>query len=449
MGVSLSSCHRVLCGHRQHAAIVLLIELINSKFLICLHFISPLQYPLSFEVTVDSISFTPASRASKLTLHFLSGNAPDLLLSWGDDDDSSSTAAPVYYLDQISEDSHSKQEESDLAFALALEAQFKEESRRATSPAAPTAPVVWDSHSMVQCPLCGNWIEAGEAEYHANLCLDGVLAAQMNEEADSRVPAEDNGAVRPGTVINKEEKHDPVTKEPFECPICTETIAVGQGYAFSCRHAYCGECLAVWKFVFVHGFSDLWCSMALLQGYYKTLVMNGKVLELKCPTPICEYMCTPRDVRIAMLFHSCGAFGFSSEHSWSCVQIRCVSPDDLYAKYVEFSRNAQLSRNPNVRWCPTPGCDTAVEREDDQSLLMRCETCNFEFCFQCAKGFHAGKTCEQANRFSFFGGKDIRVVIWEKLNTKPCPHCKAPIQKHKGCNRTRSWHTLLSLSSCV
>jgi hypothetical protein len=51
--------------------------------------------------------------------------------------------------------------------------------------------------------------------------------------------------------------------------------------------------------------------------------MNGKVMELKCPNPGCNYMCAPRDVRF-------------------------VSPDDVYSKYVEFSRNAQLTRSTSA-----------------------------------------------------------------------------------------------------
>lgn len=29
----------------------------------------------------------------------------------------------------------------------------------------------------------------------------------------------------------------------------------------------------------------------------------------------------------------------------------------VFAKYARFKRNAELSRNPAVRWCQTPGCE--------------------------------------------------------------------------------------------
>jgi DNA-directed RNA polymerase subunit M/transcription elongation factor TFIIS len=154
------------------------------------------------------------------------------LLSWDDDGD---------------------QEAKDRAFALQLEAQFKEESRAAAAAASEAEAAEShqgsqiDSQSLIQCPLCGNWIEAGDADLHVNSCLDGVLANELSaEEAANSAVNQAQPSSRRGQALSKDEKqHDPVTKEPFECPICTETIAAGSGYELPCHHPYCGECLAV------------------------------------------------------------------------------------------------------------------------------------------------------------------------------------------------------------
>jgi hypothetical protein len=67
------------------------------------------------------------------------------------------------------------------------------------------------------------------------------------------------------------------------------------------------------------------------------------------------------------------------------LQIRFILPDDMYSKYQTFKRTAEVNNDPESKWCPNTGCDTAVKRKDPQNLLMQCPTCNMEFCFNCAK----------------------------------------------------------------
>lgn len=100
---------------------------------------------------------------------------------------------------------------------------------------------------------------------------------------------------------------------------------------------------------------------------------------------------------------------------------------------------------------------------DQNSLQMLCQDCHYEFCFDCAEEviiflvlfvvtsqFHGTKSCDDfktwkmknnkldlrfGSSFSpFWSSQYPRLWLWEKMNAKPCPNCKAKIEKRSGCN---------------
>jgi len=148
-----------------------------------------------------------------------------------------------------------------------------------------------------------------------------------------------------------------------------------------------------------------------LTGYFSELITNGKVLEIKCPNPQCDYECQYNDIQF-------------------------IVDRDLLDKYVEFKRNAMINSDPEMRWCSNPtGCGQAFRRTDPSSKRMVCDECNYEFCFDCGEEYHGSKSCDEFRRWKLASNLvDIRVYLWQKLNTKPCPNCNAAIQKRGGCN---------------
>eukprot|EP01130_Rhizamoeba_saxonica_P006597 TRINITY_DN2625_c1_g2_i2.p1 TRINITY_DN2625_c1_g2~~TRINITY_DN2625_c1_g2_i2.p1 ORF type:complete len:349 (+),score=68.22 TRINITY_DN2625_c1_g2_i2:472-1518(+) len=228
------------------------------------------------------------------------------------------------------------------------------------------------------CPLCQIILDPDTAEIHVNQCIDNSGIVEEIEAYEQ-------------TADLVEDDYDPVNKEDIECPICMDVASAGSGYTFKeCGHSYCGDCLG---------------------GYYHSMIMNNQVLDIKCPNPSCDYECSYHDIRF-------------------------ILPDNIFDKYLEFSRNALINRDPTMRWCPAQGCGYAFSREDPNTLLMDCPNCNYEFCFDCGKDYHKDMTCAQFTKYEIAHNKniDLRVMIWQKMYTKQCPKCKGHIQKNGGCN---------------
>ncbi len=103
-----------------------------------------------------------------------------------------------------------------------------------------------------------------------------------------------------------------------------------------------------------------------------------------------------------------------------------------FVRYEEFSLLAALAADPNVRWCPAKDCGNAVIREDPNQKKIRCGKCEHEFCADCGEEAHLG-TCEALEQWKIENGKvDTAFKQWSKENTKPCPGCKAKIQRNGG-----------------
>uniref|UniRef100_A0A6B2L571 RBR-type E3 ubiquitin transferase n=1 Tax=Arcella intermedia TaxID=1963864 RepID=A0A6B2L571_9EUKA len=232
-----------------------------------------------------------------------------------------------------------------------------------------------------QCPICFGKFPNSEILQHVDSCLESL------EDNPQPLEMQNTNSVTP----SKADQYDPVNKTSFRCPICYEEIPKGSGYIYQqCGHQYCGDCL---------------------NGYYTELITNGKVNEVKCPDPSCLIECTYEDIQF-------------------------IVSQELLLKYVEFKRNAMVNADPEMRWCSNPaGCGNAFKRTDPTSLKMVCGQCNYQFCFDCKEEFHGTKSCEEFRVWKLASSRvDIRFYLWQKLNTKPCPSCKAPIQKHGGCN---------------
>ena len=80
--------------------------------------------------------------------------------------------------------------------------------------------------------------------------------------------------------------------------------------------------------------------------------------------------------------------------------------------------------DPDMIWCPSAKCDTALRRENNEQRLV-CPKCGTNACFRCQKPWHEG-LCDNdgvVGLWGFFFRKDVR----------KCPGCKVRIEKNGGC----------------
>jgi hypothetical protein len=103
--------------------------------------------------------------------------------------------------------------------------------------------------------------------------------------------------------------------ESVSCPICFDTVKGADCIRLACGHCYCLDCL---------------------DDMLGVRVKEGRVLDIKCPTPTCMETLTYADIH------------------------QIITDEAVLAKYEEFLFLSALRAEPNLRWCPKPGCGNAV-----------------------------------------------------------------------------------------
>ena len=64
-----------------------------------------------------------------------------------------------------------------------------------------------------------------------------------------------------------------------------------------------------------------------------------------------------------------------------------------FAKYKKFLRESFVQENEEARWCPTRGCDQAIETTVGKLATVSCK-CGQTYCFGCEKEPHAPLDCD-------------------------------------------------------
>ncbi len=130
--------------------------------------------------------------------------------------------------------------------------------------------------------------------------------------------------------------------------------------------------------------------------------------------------------------------------------IEGVVSHDMAVKFLSFDLKAFVDSNPNIRWCPHPGCSQAVNRpqpleDSDPShptvevngQSVPCGNGHY-FCWECLGECHEPCSCKQWQRWlehcKEMGAKigettaaevnEAASSKWLVDNSKPCPKCK-------------------------
>lgn len=168
-----------------------------------------------------------------------------------------------------------------------------------------------------------------------------------------------------------------------ECKVCFGDVTESEkkNNYIGCGHIFCDVC---------------WTE------YLKQKIVLSNVSKIKCMDSACKQTVSEE-------------FILSKIHNDS----------KLMEKYQKFKISAEIIENPNKKFCPSPNCNSYLER-DPKNKYVQCQN-GHKYCFNCAKPWHGGLDCQDEIDKDFQKWKKKTVV-------KRCPHCKIYTEKNKGCN---------------
>lgn len=109
------------------------------------------------------------------------------------------------------------------------------------------------------------------------------------------------------------------------------------------------------------------------------------------------------------------------------------------SRYHELLTRTYVDDLENLKWCPAPGCEFAVEckvkARDLKKIvpIVQCD-CDHSFCFGCAAPDHLPAPCDLVKKWTKKCEDDSETANWISANTKECPKCYSTIEKNGGCN---------------
>jgi len=247
-----------------------------------------------------------------------------------------------------------------------------------------------DSSTIIPQSLAQSFMEQGGS--HAT-------PESLKSLCSSALPADPSPAS--GSSSTKGKQKSPDGKfPPMLCKICYEEYSNESDlyWLTNCDHIYCHECI---------------------NGYLTLQITSGGVLDLGCPHPECE-----AEINIGDIAAICDA-----------------ATVEKYEKFVVLSA---LRADPNVRWCPMPQCSSPVKGPPAEgSEWITCGTCQLQVCFACGDERHDPAQCGKeareliATRHNVVVEAERAFEEWHQgkpTDVKPCPRCKAYIEKNQGCN---------------
>ncbi|KAI1292114.1 E3 ubiquitin-protein ligase RNF14 [Halotydeus destructor] len=209
--------------------------------------------------------------------------------------------------------------------------------------------------------------------------------------------------------------------EWLRCNICMTHNKGHESISFHCNHTTCKECLS---------------------GFFRVQIREGNIHGLKCPEFKCSTLATT-DL------------------------IASLVTEEEYKRYDQLVLASVISSMGDVVFCPRVGCNSPVIPDND-SQLASCKECSFAFCSNCKFTFHGISPCrlfrndadrrqimtvyqeaspeEKQGLEKLYGKVQLEKALNEYLSekwidewSKPCPQCKAQIEKEEGCHKMTCW----------
>eukprot|EP01016_Furgasonia_blochmanni_P047439 TRINITY_DN6970_c0_g1_i3.p2 TRINITY_DN6970_c0_g1~~TRINITY_DN6970_c0_g1_i3.p2 ORF type:complete len:397 (+),score=-8.08 TRINITY_DN6970_c0_g1_i3:286-1476(+) len=178
--------------------------------------------------------------------------------------------------------------------------------------------------------------------------------------------------------------HSKITKpaEEVSCLICYGTFFNEELFGLqTCNHMFCRGCVS---------------------EYLETKISGNEVINIHCPMSGCTEELTD-DLVIELTTHEIGQ------------------------KFRKFKYKLIMGKDPEARPCSKADCELYVKRSAPDQKKLLCD-CGQLTCFDCATPWHEGAPCNNQ-------ADDEFKKFMERAGYKPCPSCKRPCEKIKGCDR--------------
>lgn len=177
-----------------------------------------------------------------------------------------------------------------------------------------------------------------------------------------------------------------------ECSICMEEKTSNEFCTLSCGHEFCTECL---------------------QTMLDNAVTEKQSSSLRCPNPTCKRSIEDSDI---------------SKINNNIKKINLLN---------DIKLQEWLLGQKGVKHCTTPNCSFSFINEKTDQFTMKCAQCAAEYCAQCLFPHAWNVSCTEAALASDKNAAEKASEQWELSNTKPCPKCKAKIEKNGGCKHMK------------
>lgn len=206
-------------------------------------------------------------------------------------------------------------------------------------------------------------------------------------ERRKREKMAEEAAIKLQEQFNEERQLELENKE-YGCEICLDSYKIEEMYTLDeCSHRFCFDCL---------------------KGHTEAQI-NENNAKIRCPNIECEHFLSEAEVQ----------------------HVAFEKLEDFRAIVLKHT----LETMPDFRYCPRTDCGGAMIKGENTNKMV-CPTCEFEFCFECNDPYHDNSTCEEYQQWKIDNEQgDARFTEWARENTKPCPKCRAQIQKNGGCNK--------------
>lgn len=179
----------------------------------------------------------------------------------------------------------------------------------------------------------------------------------------------------------------------FECGICYRDDSPDT-FAMKCNHRFCVDCYR--------------------QYLQQKIKEEGEAAHIRCPGDDCNRIVDSRSLDLLV-------------------------PEDLKARYRELLTRTYVDDKDNLKWCPAPNCQYAIDcAVKPRDLFRKVPTvkcaCGHPFCFGCTLEDHQPAPCILVKRWLKKCEDDSETANWISANTKECPKCVSTIEKNGGCN---------------